>query len=477
MGTQGQPSDQQRALGAWYSPPAAVDQLLDAVLEPVLDRLNIDSTTWADESSPALRILDPTCGAGNFLVGARQRLERRGLGRASAERCLIGVDIDADALAAASHALPDATFVLADAFDWEPAESERPGDQASPAIDVIIGNPPFVTPLRRHGTFRRGVADAAVLMLERCARWAPVGGLIMPLSVLATEHAHGARDMLARRLEGLWWHDGPVFDVAIDTCSLWWGRGDTGTSDSMIHRLHGPAAMPVMPWRGRLDSSAWSTLIADLAGLPPLPSWLATDDGPVLGDHAVVTADYRDEYYGLVQAVREATPDEVAPLRLITVGSMRSGSTSWGQSVTRFAKQRWLRPVVDTTLLDERMRAWVDTRAVPKVLVGGQSAVLRTVSDPTGELVGSVPVMYVIANEVGDLDRLAAALSSPWASLWAAHQSLGAGRAARAIRLRPRQLAALPLVVGTAPVDEAVSAWFRTASVGRRQRAALRAVR
>ena len=49
------------ASGAWYTPPALVDHVLDTVLDPVLA---------GRPSGDGLRILDPACGDGRFLVAA-----------------------------------------------------------------------------------------------------------------------------------------------------------------------------------------------------------------------------------------------------------------------------------------------------------------------------------------------------------------------------------------------------------------------
>ena len=62
--------------------------MLDAVLEPLLA-----ARTTAD----GLRILDPACGDGRFLVAAAERVRRR-FGTVP-DGCLVGIDVDPDAAA------------------------------------------------------------------------------------------------------------------------------------------------------------------------------------------------------------------------------------------------------------------------------------------------------------------------------------------------------------------------------------------
>ena len=66
-------------------------------------------------------------------------------------------------------------------------------------------------------------------------------------------------------------------------------------------------------------------------------------DGPTLGDIATFTADFRDQYYGLVGAVSD---DGDGP-PLITSGLIEPGRVLVGRRQVRFAKQRFAAPRVD----------------------------------------------------------------------------------------------------------------------------------
>ena len=56
-----------KQFGAWYTPPEVVELLLDLSLQPRLDALS--SVTEV----AAVRVLDPACGTGHFLIAAARR--------------------------------------------------------------------------------------------------------------------------------------------------------------------------------------------------------------------------------------------------------------------------------------------------------------------------------------------------------------------------------------------------------------------
>ncbi|MBI1918502.1 MAG: N-6 DNA methylase [Planctomycetes bacterium] len=96
-----------KTTGSYYTPPALVDCLLDSALEPVLD----EALSHPDPETAllSLRVCDPACGSGHFLVAAARRVASRlaalpgmasgGHGylealREVVDRCLYGVDSD-----------------------------------------------------------------------------------------------------------------------------------------------------------------------------------------------------------------------------------------------------------------------------------------------------------------------------------------------------------------------------------------------
>ncbi len=150
-----------------------------------------------------LRICDPACGDGAFLRAAVTVLAEW-MPVADARRCLVGVDIDAAAIARAD--LPGATLVVGDALalDWS----------ALGAFDAVIGNPPYIRQERLDKTNLRdwqtggGVADLYVYFVELAHRIARPGGrycLIVPDKWLTAAYGRRLRGFLAERgsVEGL----------------------------------------------------------------------------------------------------------------------------------------------------------------------------------------------------------------------------------------------------------------------------------
>ena len=446
---------ERRRLGAWYTPADLVGRILDEVLDPVVRGV---------EPGEAVRVLDPACGDGRFLVAARERIDRAGR-----RAVLVGVDVDSRAIATARAALGrGARLVTADALD------RRWNEQ----FDVVVGNPPFLSQLSsatsRGGRSAHGggpYADAAVEFLALACRLArPDGGrigLVLPTPVVATRDAAEVRRVVLAdgALTWFWWTTRPVFDAQVRTCAVAIVRGATGRrAPRQIRRASGAsfAAAPSVATSDFVGASArsgtWSILVQDGRTAPPLPDLSVR--AAALGGLAAVKADFRDEYYGLVDAVTDGGSG--APL--VTSGLIDPGRCRWGERSTRFAKQRYAAPRVDVERLPPELRPWAAERLVPKVLVASQTRVIEAVADPRGEWLPCVPVVSVLPRRRADVWSVAALLTSPVASAWLAARSAGSGLSAVALRVSAPVLAGLPLPAGD--LSPAVSA-LRTGDLER----------
>jgi len=70
--------NERKKTGSYYTPTSLVDCLLDSALDPVLDgAVKGKSRAEAEAALLALKIVDPACGSGHFLVAAARRLSRR----------------------------------------------------------------------------------------------------------------------------------------------------------------------------------------------------------------------------------------------------------------------------------------------------------------------------------------------------------------------------------------------------------------
>lgn len=466
-----------KELGAYYTPPDVVAGLLDLALEPILAERMVDGP----DAVAALRVLDPACGTGNFLVAAAERIAaaliRLGVdpdrARRSAVRCVRGIEIDDGTArrcrAALKHVHPDGggRFVI---------RGDALLDDLVPvgAFDVVIGNPPFLSQLASSTARTRSDADAlrarfgsaigpytdpaAVFLLAAQRAAKPAGGtiaLIEPVAVLSARDAGGVRSALLddAALTALWVADKPVFDADVEVCAPVLIRGRDRSSTALVRgRGFEPGPVVDAPAGG---PASWSPLLAALQDLPVRD--LASDG--VLGDVAEATADFRDQYYGLAGSVVDRAEGSLP--RLVTSGLIDPAALHWGQRTCRFNKAAYRHPRVVVDQLDPAMADWAARRLVPKVLVATQTRVLEAIVDEAGDLLPSVPVVTVTARSRSSEDRwrIGALVCSPVAALVAAHRHLGAGRNATALRLSASDLMALPLPAGRDAWSDAAAAF------------------
>ena len=189
---------QRKATGVYYTPPEIVRLIFDLALDK-------------SSASQPPRILDPACGAGEFLVEAYARL-RSTCGAKAAQRSIFALDIDSAAVAAAQSRLRD----IDEDF---PAKNIRTADaldlaSVPPAsFDLIVGNPPYVNirqlaknlsgdeidALRQRFRTARGNFDLYVLFIERAIDLLCPGGrcaLIIPNKWATLEYARSCRELL-----------------------------------------------------------------------------------------------------------------------------------------------------------------------------------------------------------------------------------------------------------------------------------------
>jgi hypothetical protein len=468
-----------RVAGAWYTPTSVVDHLTALALAP----------PGGGDDAPGRSggVVDPACGTGAFLVAAARTVAARSA-RSVADVLgageVRGVERDPVAAAlcrlvlaeAAGAPVPDEVVVVADALrDPWPLDRE---------LDAVVGNPPFLSPLNlltapdgearagRRARFGEAAAgaytDAAALFMLLALDVVRAGGriaLVQPLSFLGARDTAGVRAALARRatLVALW-DAGP-------------GGAFPGTDArpcAPVVEVGPPAAGPCaratgVPPRRRpavavrpddLAARSWAGLVAATAGVPRIRR---SPTGPVtrLGDHATVSADFRDRYYALVAHVVEA--DCAAPgarlAPLVTAGLIDPCRCRWGERPARFAKRAWQAAAVDLDRLaaDPGTAAWAARRLVPKVLVASQTRVLEAVVDQAGAWLPSVPVLTLVAPPER-LWHLAAAVLSPAVAAAAATAHGGTALSPGSLRVSATLLRDLPAPVDPAAWDDGAAA-------------------
>ena len=144
---------------------------------------------------------------------------------------------------------------------------------------------------------------------SRCGAARPDGGrvgLVLPQSVLATRDTAPIRAAVLhrRRLDVLWWAGEPVFDADVHTCVATFVRGDAATdrfagARGAELRPLPPTSRPRPGRAARPGRTCWPTRPASRRVTPAARG--------TVGDQATATADFRDQYYGLVPYVVDVT--------------------------------------------------------------------------------------------------------------------------------------------------------------------------
>jgi hypothetical protein len=467
--------DRRRRLGAFMTPPP----LASEVVRRALDAWNAGRRAG---SIPV--VLDPACGSGNLLVEAARWMVTRRVPTRRVAACLRGMDVDRGAVQVTRRRL---VAMLGGGADVARslARGIRVGDATRAttsglACDVLVANPPFLGQLKRHTAVDRATASrwrrrfgeavggyldpAGIFLLLGVQSLTPggVSAVILPRSILAAQSAEAVRasiDAIAS-LEAVWLDDGVVFEAGTRVCVLHLRRRQRKASvvEPPLEVLGSVrATLPWPLWQGR-----WSAAAAAGAGVPPVQ---VQAEG-VVGDLARVTADFRDQFYGLqgtlcddrhagrgLNAVRPRTAgiDRAASrmdrLPILTTGLIAWNRSLWGLRPARLLGRALQHPAarVPALLRNPAMRAWLSDALHPKVLVATQTPVVEAVVDPMGEVAGGVPVIRVVPHEASDLWLLAAALLAPSTSAVAWWRHAGAGLSPAAIKLSARQVAALPL--------------------------------
>lgn len=492
--------------GAYYTPRAVVDGLLQLCLDPILS----EAERAGAEAVASIRILDPTCGAGNFLVAAMERVRDTLVALALADeeagrqalRCVVGVDLDPEAVDLCRQNLlkvvgvADETVVAqnircADSLlmprevpqtlfnepghaDWATILDEV---GASDGFDLVIGNPPFLNQLQAATSFSADYASrveqrfghlaiaytdpAALFLVVGAQLLKPQGGrlcLIEPISILASRSAAPVRQEL-QQLAGLthaWFAEEQIFEgAAVEVWAPVWEGGAVSEDVSLLKtRTFAPAGATRSP-----DESdvSWGYLLACLRGVPT-GEW---ETAGVLGEIAEATADFRDQYYGLRGYVHDGLDEDTGP-KLVTAGLIDPARLLWGNRTTKFNKGSYVTPRVDVGALGDEMHRWARSRLVPKVLLATQTRVLEPIVDEFGTLLPSVPVLTIESREF-DLWAIAALLVSPPITAISAARHFGAALSSDALKLAARDVLNLPIPAHSQFWSEAATE-FRKAS-------------
>ena len=454
-----------RSQGAHFTPRDVADRIAQIAFEHL-----------SEPSLPGVRIWDPSCGGGAFLLSAARWLDQHtARSRSNIVGALFASDIDPTALDVCDAALEI----------WSRGEA-RPHTAAADALldlpdgwpvdfEVVIGNPPFLSQLAadttrseqrrqqladRFESAKGAYVDEAGLFVELALTRVEVNGvvaLIVPESILA------ARDSLPMRtfafehaaLAALWLDEGQSFAAAVDVVALVLTPRPHAAANEQTSILVGvdantDTAGDAVPSAPSPTADSWAPLLASALGVPNVD----LGQGEHLGNGATITAGFRQHFYGISDAVVNGEASTEAP-KLVTSGAIEPLRSLWGERSVKFAGNKWETPVLDyEAIADEKVASWFRSRQVPKLLLASQTRILEVVVDIDGSMVPSVPVVSVEPDDPERVWHLAAALTAPAVSAWMLSIAAGTGLSHDAIRVRAATLASLPLPSDPVKWDE-----------------------
>jgi methylase of polypeptide subunit release factors len=466
-------SRRRKATGSYYTPAALIDVLLDAALDPLLDEAAGRATSEAAQAAILdLKVCDPACGSGHFLVAAARRIARRlatvrsggeepspaaireSLGDVVAHG-IFGVDIDPRAVdltkinlwlecrkaggppSSLEQHLQCGNSLF---FPWRQAFPQvffLSGDGRSPkcgraggsgGFDVLVGNPPFVNVIRGgipDAVKKRlavgpshlgGTADLAfhfVSLAHRLTRPGGRIGLVQPKTFLNAESAGELREILRRQRppSRIYVPRRATFfpNTGAYVCLLVLGGGSTcSVSDDECPQHASWTSGQIA------DGNWWRSTQAILRKLNARPACSAVRLGERFEVQASMTA-------GDAYQIKAALQDNARGpgLKLITTGLIDPFACKWGRVECRYLGRLYTYPRVSRrqglpSALDRRLRK----AARPKLLIAGLCNRLEAYLDAAGQCVGAVSTFSVFhpADSLDDLSRLCRWLNSPAAT-------------------------------------------------------------
>lgn len=467
-----------KASGSYFTPPQLVQPLLEATVVgslnnriaqevfatesvtdlPPLSHWTAEQRSRAAEVVLSMRVCDPTCGPGVFLVAVAQSLAlvlaRIRLGddvleapvdcvREVLRCCVYGVDCDPLAVALARFALGlqagqpqgplsqvalhlrcrDSLSVAQDRLSAEFAppmqwQTEFPEVFDNGGFDVVLGNPPFANAIeggvdaltKEHLSEQYpelvGTSDLAYYFLalgDRLCKPDGAVGFVLPRGVLTSRATEKLRTRLLQERPPVLIYAPqnpylfPGANVYVVALALRKGGRCLGGRD--------PDTPNLFPIQVR-DINWWAPLVDEA------PLQVRSDK--TVGDRFEVSASMTT---GMAYDVLAAVTDDpkAKGMKLVTTGLIDPGVCYWGERVCRYLKQRFERPVVDSNVT---LPAYTAGRLAkvqrPKVLVAGLSTRIEAFVDVKGEYCGAVSTFTIVhaKDDVLELRRLCDYLNS-----------------------------------------------------------------
>lgn len=480
------------SIGVYYTPKPVVQFILAQTLAPLLA---------ARSHERPIRILEPACGEGAFLLGAYQLL-LQWLGPATLterQRLLLdsiyGVDIDARAvevtrrsllrqMVATTEITPDVRTLVEETqraltrniqcgnaviereFGWA---EQFPRILAAGGFDLVIGNPPYLGAEQMSDRFPNwrqdctaryrtasGNWDLFCVFVERSIELCKTGGLtsfVVPNKLASASYATAVRRLLAVEHHLLMIRDYtqiPIFPVAVYPIVY------------VTRKTPPPPQFTVRYERvERLESGTEVVTAEDLSDRlfrQPEQPWpifthaAVTDlilrlqqTFPALGTIAQITgAATVAEAYQMQTLIQECS-QETNGLKLVNSGTIDRYRCLWGEKLCRYLGRTFRYPGVIEPQISQLPAKRLQQARQPKIIVAGLSRMLECMVDPEGTVLAGKSTSVITSSL--NLLYLLAILNSQL--LTAIYQSLFGGDRLQGgyLRMGPAQLRTLPIPV------------------------------
>jgi len=500
--------------GAFYTPRSMARAMLERSFE-ILEEAS------GGGARPVL--VDPSCGAGAFLIAAARRLEaaspsssRRRPARehrlSMARSHIFGLDSDPRAARVARLAL--SLWVLEDDLaDAAPRElvsvyeqlrgNIRVGDAllgdvlGGERFDLVIGNPPFVDAermtrlspeirreIRERYRTARGNWDLFCPFIERALELCRLGGLvnlIVPNKVASAEYAAAARELLTRQNTLLGLLDlsrEQIFEAQVYPLVFWARATPPGDTPPPIRVER---ASPHLGEGSRGISSYW--IARDRLIRPPGNTWHAFSSSEAAGGlrrfergcvplervAGIFGAATVAEAYAIKTVIRESGgEDDPTSKRLINSGTIDRFRSLWGRKRLRYLGSSFERPVVPGELLGELPRRRAGQAAAPKLIVAGMTRRLECFADRHGDYLAGKSTTVILPRRLDIFGLLAILNSAPIQQLYAARYGGNALKGGY-LQIGPPQIRQLPIRLPEGPRLRAI--WDELSDLGARRAA------
>jgi len=321
--------NKKKQLGAFYTPQPMARFIVN----------------WAVRSSDET-VMDPGCGEAVFLLEAYKHLVELGVPAAQAVSQIQGVEVDKVAYDRACRLLTDASGICPPGIMCADFFQVQPDLFGPPAVDVIVGNPPYIRYHQFKGATRQRALQSArragVELTRLTSSWAPYlihaisflkpGGrlaMIVPAELLQVDYAEPVRRFLLEHFANVAvvTFDERVFPDVLEDTVILLAESDGSAPGLRVIRLGnlddltelGQSLRDVPIARGAKDAQRWTRYLLPRDSLSVYQSFIETGETTTLGelgnvDIGVVTGN--NAYFLLTEAKArwwEIEPDFLTP--------------------------------------------------------------------------------------------------------------------------------------------------------------------